>query len=124
MWYGQPSPWRQRNPVPGTGMPPYGQHVPMSMQRPEMRPASALSSNVPLPQGQGGSRVGAAISPAMMGMLANLFSSSQAPTPEQAGAAAASTSTGGMFPPQMFGQQPIESGGLLNQYFPYRRGPW
>jgi hypothetical protein len=76
MWYGQPSPWMQRSKTPGAGMPPYGQNMPMPMQRPQMPTPQMAQSNVPLAQRQGqgqGQQQGAAMSPELMGMLSAIF---------------------------------------------------
>jgi len=83
MWYGQSSPWMRSRQTPGAGMPPYGQNMPMPMQRPQMPTPHVASSNVPMrpaQQGQGGS-----VSPQLMGMLSGLLASRQESTGQKAG---------------------------------------
>lgn len=71
MWYGQRPPWMQRQLTPGAGMPPDGR-APMPMQRPQIPTPHVASSNVPLSARQGDTGAGA-LSPAMMGLLQQLF---------------------------------------------------
>ncbi|HKV00424.1 MAG TPA: hypothetical protein VJR58_34305 [Vineibacter sp.] len=84
MWYGQTSPWMQSRQTPGAGMPPYGQNMPMPMQRPQIPTPHVAPSNLPLQsvqQGQGGS-----VSPQLMGMLSGLLASRRETTGQKTGA--------------------------------------
>lgn len=83
MWYGQTSPWMRSRQTPGAGMPPYGQNMPMPMQRPQIPTPHVASSNVPLQsaqQGQGGS-----MSRQLMGMLSGLLASRPETTGQKTG---------------------------------------
>lgn len=114
MWYGQTSPWMRSRQTPGAGMPPYGQNMPMPMQRPQMPTPHIAPSNVSIQsvqQGQGGS-----VPPQLLGMLSGLLTSRRESTGQKTGG------QGNVFnptlPPQPMTPLPADmaqrSGGLEN----------